>query len=62
MTDYDRILDLTARWEQAMRERDEARWAATVFRNDEMKCSEYGEEDCPLCKANKLIDQWEKDL
>ena len=61
MTDYDRILDLTARLEQAMRDRDEARWAACVARSDTTNCDGY-DEDCPLCKANKLIDQWEKDL
>lgn len=60
MTDYERILDLTARWEQVMRERNEARWAACVVR-DEISCDTY-DEDCPLCKANKLIDQWEEDL
>jgi len=60
MTDYERILDLTARWAQAIRERDQARWAATIAR-ESPSCEGY-EEDCPVCKANKLIDQWEEDL
>jgi hypothetical protein len=58
MNNHDHHLWVMAQWEQAIRERDQARWAATIAR-ESPPCEDY-DEGCPVCKANKLIDQWEE--
>lgn len=57
--DYDHHLWVMAQWEQAIKGRNEARWAASIAR-ESPRCETY-EEYCPVCRANKLIDQWEKE-
>ena len=43
--------------EKVVEQRDEARQAAIIARENP-RCPDF-EPDCNVCKANKLIDEWE---
>lgn len=43
---------------ELMRQRDDARAAAVIARENP-RCPDF-EPDCNVCKAHKLIDEWEK--
>ena len=60
MSHYEQLLEMTARWEEAMRKCYAARRAAIIARENP-PCLEF-EEDCIVCQSNKMIDEWEAEL